>query len=109
MWRLWRQGQRPAVREFLAEVGVVDPVQVVEVLKVDQRERWMIGQRIPVEAYLEERPSLRENAETLLDLVYSEMLLREEMGEESSLDDVMRRFPELAEDLKSRVDLFKTK
>ncbi|MBV8677410.1 MAG: protein kinase [Planctomycetaceae bacterium] len=78
-------------------------------LKVDQRERWMIGQRIPVEAYLEERPSLRENAETLLDLVYGEMLLRDEMGEESSLEDAMRRFPELAEDLKSRVDLFKTK
>ena len=109
LWRLWRQGQRPDVRVFLAEVGVVDPVRVVEVLKVDQRERWMIGQRIPVEAYLEERPSLRENAATFLDLVSSEMLLREEMGEETSLDDVMRRFPELAEDLKSRVDLFKTK
>ncbi len=109
LWRLWRQGQRPDVHEFLAEVGVVDPGQMVEVLRVDQREHWMLGQRVPAEAYLEEHPTLRENVETVCDLVYGEMLLCKELGEEPSLEDFTRRFPQLAEELKTRVELYQTR
>jgi len=35
LWNLWRQGQQPKVDDFLAEAGVGDPNQILEVLLVD--------------------------------------------------------------------------
>jgi hypothetical protein len=44
LWRMWREGKRPGLRQFLAEAGPL--------LAVDQRERWMSGARVPAEEYL---------------------------------------------------------
>ncbi len=49
LWQLWRQGQRPDVRAFLAGAGNLSLAQVAAVLAVDQRERWQSGERIPAE------------------------------------------------------------
>jgi hypothetical protein len=86
---LWRQGQRPDVRAFLA--GVSSLAGVVGVLAVDQRQRWQRGERVPVEAYLQLYPGLEVDAEKALELIYGEFLLREELGETPSLDDYVRR------------------
>src|SRR5262249_43752378 len=51
----------------------------------DQRARWRGGERKLVEAYLEQQPTLRADADRLLYLIYNEVLLREERGEAPQL------------------------
>ena len=74
-WRLWRQGQRPRVDEFLARAAISDPEQIARVLRVDQRERSRLGEWVPAEAYLDSYPTVRNNPECAVDLVFAEYLL----------------------------------
>jgi WD40 repeat protein/serine/threonine protein kinase len=103
--RLGRQGQRPDVRTFLAQAGDLPPAQVVEVLLRDQQERWHAGKRIPAETYLQWYPALQADDESVLDLVYGEFLLREELGERPDPADYLRRFPAQAAALQLQVEL----
>jgi serine/threonine-protein kinase len=103
--QLWRQGQRPNVRAFLARAGALSLAQVAAVLAVDQRERWQRGERIPAEAYLEPYPALQADTEKALELVYGEFLLREERGETPMLEEYVQRFPQYAERLRQQWNL----
>jgi serine/threonine-protein kinase len=103
--QLWRLGQRPDVRDFLAQTGELTPAQVLAVLQVDQRQRWESGERAPAETYLQWYPALRADPEHVLDLVYGEFLLREELGESPALDEYLQRFPDCAEQLQLQVKL----
>src|SRR5712671_5669919 len=106
LWNLWRQGQRPDVDAFLAVPANLAPAELVNVLRVDQWERWQLGERIPAERYLQQYGSLlRASAEHALDLVYGEFLLCEQRGETPSVEDFVRRFPEFAEQLRLQIDL----
>jgi serine/threonine protein kinase len=103
--RLWREGQRPDVRRFLADAGDLSLAQVAAVLAVDQRERWQQGERIPAEVYLQQVPPLQADVEKALELVYGEFLLREELGEKPALAEYLQRFPQYAERLRQQLDL----
>ncbi len=103
--KLWRQGQRPDIREFLSEVSPVQPWEVLTLLRIDQRERWQIGERVPPAAYLEAYPPLRDDPEHFLDLVYGEVLLRRQLGETPDLDEYEERFPELADELRLQLEV----
>src|SRR5437870_11277935 len=70
-------------------------------LQEDQRRRWHAGERVPVEAYLDQHPTLRDNVEAILELIYHEMVLREECGEPAGLEDYLRRFPQYASQVKN--------
>jgi len=59
---------------------------------------WQRGQRVPVEAYLDAYPMLRDQAAILI-LVRSEFLLRQQRGERPSLAEYEVRFPALSEAL----------
>ena len=63
-------------------------------LLAEQHDRWSRGERAPVEEYLAARPDLP--TDVVLDLVYQEVVLREEAGERPSLEEYARRFPALA-------------
>jgi serine/threonine-protein kinase len=91
---LWQQGQRPDIREFLQQIGKISPGQVVRILCVDQWHRWQQGDRVPAEVYLQMHPALSEAQDDAFDLVYGEFLLREELGEQPSLDHFLQRFPQ---------------
>jgi serine/threonine-protein kinase len=96
--KLWQQGERPDVREFLqklTQTGEILPSQVVGALCVDQWQRWQQGERVPAEVYLQMHPGLAAEEEAF-DLVYGEFLLREEMGEQPSATDFLKRFPQFA-------------
>src|SRR5262249_15019920 len=97
LWRLWQQGQRPDVRQFLSQAGGTLPAELVPVLRVDQRERWHIGERIAAESYLDTYPVLKADREQGVDLVYGEFLLREELGETPTLEEYLKRFPQYAD------------
>ena len=71
----------PSLADALAAAGGADALQRLALLRADQHRRWRRGERLLVEAYLDSVPALRDDAETLLDLIYSEVLLREEAGE----------------------------
>jgi tetratricopeptide (TPR) repeat protein len=69
-------------------------------LQVDQRERWQRGEHVPVEAYLDRHPSLRTDPEHLLDLIYNEMMLREDAGIPPQLAEYRGRFPHLGDQIR---------
>jgi hypothetical protein len=61
----------------------------------EQNHGWREGRRVLVEDYLAPHPWLRSDPESLLDLIYNEIRLREELGETPEFDDYVRRFPGL--------------
>jgi serine/threonine protein kinase len=94
---LWGKGQVPNVREFLQKTTDLTPQQIVEVLCIDQWQRWQQGDRVPAETYLEMHPVLASHPEVAFDLVYGEFLLREQSGEEPPTESFNRRFPQFME------------
>ncbi len=105
LWLVWRQGHRANVREFLDRAGELTPPQVAAVLLVDQRERWLIGERILAENYLALFPALLADLEYGVELVYGEYLLREELGQGPTLAEYLERFPQYARRLREQLEL----
>ncbi len=64
-----------------------------------QKRAWLEGGRPTVED-LVSRTFLSQDSGTLLDLIYNEIVIREEMGENPAIDDYTCRYPELSEELK---------
>src|SRR5438270_8698604 len=75
------------------------PADLVEALRGDQRRRWQAGDRVPAETYLQDHPTLRADADGGLELVYNEVVLREERGEAPQVGEYLKRFPEFADRL----------
>src|SRR5262245_27057786 len=72
----------------------------VELLRAEMRQRWQRGERAQVESYLEQMPALRADGEAVLDLIYQEILLRQEAGEVPRLEEYLTCFPQLADQLR---------
>jgi tetratricopeptide (TPR) repeat protein len=66
----------------------------------DQRRRWRRGESATVETYLEQFPGLGSNPDGLLDLIYNEIVLREESGERPRLEEYLGRFGRLGPQLR---------
>jgi serine/threonine-protein kinase len=103
--RLWQQGEAPDVDAFLAQAGPLAVEQLAQVLRVDQRQRWRAGQRVLAEDYLGRFPALRGDSETVLDLIFNEVLLREELGEAVDSAEYAGRFPDFAPALHAQFEL----
>src|SRR3954453_2669171 len=73
-----------------------DARPLLSLLLAHQRRGWRRGERAPVETYLERQPELHDDPETVLDLIYNEIVLRAELGESPGLEEYGRRFPHLA-------------
>lgn len=69
-----------------------------------QRVAWMNSRRISIEDLLAQTP-FQNDPEVQLDLVYNEVVIREELGEAPELDDYVGRYPHLAEDLKLHFEI----
>jgi hypothetical protein len=88
--------------------SLVDALRATElraVLLADQRRCWRSGQRVLAEVYREHLPRLRQDDDLLFDLVWSEALLRQELGETPTPDEYAERFPDLAERLRRQFGL----
>jgi tetratricopeptide (TPR) repeat protein/predicted Ser/Thr protein kinase len=64
-----------------------------------QRVLWQRGEHVLVEHLLVEAAALLDQPAAILDLIYNEMILREEHGEQPRLEEYVRRFPHLAHEL----------
>jgi WD40 repeat protein len=72
-------------------------------LLLDQAGRWRQGDPVPVEEYRRRHPGLADDA--LLDLIWQEVVLRQERGESPGLGEYLERFPSLAEPLRVQFQL----
>lgn len=77
----------------------------IMMLLADQRRRWREGESPLVEEYLKQYPALASDSEVVLDLLYNEVVAREECGETPQPDEYTRRFPDLADSLRDLMDL----
>ncbi len=69
-----------------------------------QSRAWLAGGRPTVEELLH-GSARAEDPEALLDLIYNEIVVREELGEAAAPEEYLRRFPQLSEDLKLHFDI----
>jgi serine/threonine-protein kinase len=84
---------------LIARAGSLDRAERTRLLLNDQRQRWRRGERVLAEAYRDQVPGLAEDAEGFLDLIYGEVVLREQLGELIDPEEYGRRFPEHADAL----------
>jgi tRNA A-37 threonylcarbamoyl transferase component Bud32 len=103
---LWRHGQKPDLRAFLAGTGRLGAAELTDVLCTDQHERWMDGQRPAVEDYFELHGSFHPGSAPPIDLILGEFLARRELGESATPDEYCQRFPDLADQLRLHVHLY---
>ena len=74
-------------------------------LLADQRSRWERDDCVSVEEFVKSRPALAANPEALVDLIYAEVLLRRERGENPTADEYVARFPDLTEPIRTQFEL----
>jgi serine/threonine protein kinase/WD40 repeat protein len=78
---------------------------LAETLRSEQRQRWEAGEHILAEIYLQQHPELLEAPEYALELIYHEVVLRQEQGETPPLVEYLERFPQFASQLKPLFDV----
>jgi hypothetical protein len=89
-----------------APAGIAGPdEQLLALIQSHQRRGWRRGERPSVEAYLEQYRAMRADAELTLDLIYSEIVLREETGESPQLEEYLPRFPHLESRLRRQFEV----
>lgn len=81
------------------------PGQFLLKLRSEQAHGWKTGKRVLVEDYLAEHPFLLKDRDAVLDLIYSEILLREEAGELVRLEEYLERFPQHSESIEKQMVL----
>lgn len=111
MSKITPRGSRPAGEPLALEPqgpqrpdADTTPAQLVLALRTEQREQWLGGRRIPVESFLARHPHLQVDRDQVLDLIYGEFMLREQLGEEPVLEEYQQRFPQFAEALRRQID-----
>ena len=92
----------PALSQDGASIGSrPTPLPLIQ----NHRQRWHNGQRLSVEAFLEQFPPTVLDDDELLDLIYNEVVLREEDGESPELAEYLRRFPQFAGELRAQFEI----
>lgn len=76
-----------------------DYAALVERLAGDMAAAWRRGEQLSAESYLDGHPELREHPAEAVRLVYEEVCLRQECGQEVAADELSRRFPRWADEL----------
>jgi hypothetical protein len=69
-------------------------------LRLEQACRWRQGDRAPAEEYLARHPEMGTDPEYALEVIFGELLLREEEGERPGAEEFVRRFPQFADQVR---------
>jgi hypothetical protein len=81
----------------LAGLAGRPPGERIAAARQDLHGRWLSGERVGAEAYLKALPDLAADPEAVIDLVYGEVVVREELGERPEEAEYAARFPEHAD------------
>ncbi len=65
---------------------------------------WAGGERLPVERFLERHPRLTAQPEVAVRLIYEEICIRRREGQQPSLSELVRRFPQWQSELEVVLD-----
>jgi formylglycine-generating enzyme required for sulfatase activity len=77
----------------------------LDMARDDQSHRWREGAGIVAEEYFSRVPELRQDREDSLVLICGEIQLRRELGDDFSIEEYERRFPDLAADIRFQFDV----
>lgn len=90
-----------AERHLLAgRLKTLSGADLVDRVRQDQRDYWERGDRVLIEAYLSLSSVAQAGDEVALDLIYSELILRESFGEARALETLLGRFPQYESQLR---------
>jgi serine/threonine protein kinase len=90
---------------LFAHSGPPDPVDALaDRLVADLAGAWQRGEEQGTEKYLADYPELQGHPEAALRLVYEEVCLRQEAGQDVAVDEVCRRFPQWENELRVMLD-----
>src|SRR5262245_60567688 len=82
-----------------------NPVEALTAPLVEElNDSWQRGERLRTEDLLARHPQIAEQAEVVVRIVYEEVCLREEAGEQIDVAEVVRRFPEWQDTLEVLLD-----
>src|SRR5262249_17430599 len=104
---VWDRGDQPNVRAFLTARGgpALALDDLLAVLRVDQRRRWLAGGRIDVRSDPRAFPAVAADPDAVFGLLYHEILIREELGDRPDPGDYARAFPEFADRLRMQMEV----
>jgi len=101
--RRWLAEDTPSIDDFLASAPTASAAEICGVLRVDLRERWRHGSRVSPEGYLSRFPQVADDSETAGDLIFTEFLLREDLGEAPTQLEYVTKYPRYAELLAAQI------
>ena len=100
--RLWSKGTSPSMEVLVKLCDSMPAPQLAGLLLLDQSMRWNSNERITVEQYFDLFPELPTHAESAIDLIYSEFLIRERLGLSPVIAEYIERFPQYGEELQNQ-------
>lgn len=89
----------------LAAPELADRTTWLMIVRTDQHRRFQDGNHVPVETYLEHFNDQLDD-EARIDLIYSEVLLRAEHGQEPTVEEYLQRFPQFDAQLRQQFEVF---
>lgn len=102
--KVWDSGKNPELRDFVAEQDSLTHHELVALVSEDQRLRWARGERRLTEEYRDHFAELAQGP-VVLDVIYAEFILREDLGEVPDEAEYLQRFPEYAEAISRQLQL----
>ena len=90
-----RQDPDSPLSSLLADQKI-DEQRIVDIACIDLMERRRMGHAVTVESYVEDFSCIQD-ASNVLDLIDAEICVTSELGEELQLEDYIRRFPQLVD------------
>ena len=96
---LLKDGKPLGLEELKKVLAPLHPDELLRGLRLDQDNRWHLGEPVRLETYFQAFPILTYDPDRMLVLIYGEVMLRLHLGQEPELPDYQKRFPELAERL----------
>jgi predicted ATPase len=99
----WRDGDRPAIADYLPADSRLRPPALVELVHTDLELRLKAGETARAEEYLQAFGELSTFPGAAVDLIVAEYGLRSRSEPALATDEYLRRFPGLADELGSRL------
>ncbi len=96
----WKEQGHPLLEDFLPAADSPDrPIVLVELIKIDLDYRCQLGEPARLETYLQQHPELRNGGHLPMDLIQEEIRVRRAYRDAPSAEEILQRFPGLAEEL----------
>lgn len=102
--RQWQTGAYPRIETYLSQIPAISLRELAAVVRVDLRQRLRRGEELAASDYLTRFPQLSAEPVQVIDLIYTEFLVREELGERLELSHLQREFPQYAEELAAQIE-----